>query len=310
MTAEIIPERIQIESSGRRLEGLVYTPLRPSGKQVLIVQGRNEMLYKYQDFSRQLCDSGIQVTVYDHIGQGFSPRITSDPEMCHIDSFDTYVTDLGNVIKSLSNTMPLTVIAISMGGLITLKAVQRTEIMKSISRLIFISPFLGIRQPVPTFMIKALSHLRDLLSTPFSRNEPVFFYFNDRFRKRTVGLDANTHDIQRNESYYSLYSQYPEAKLGGMTTSWLRAAITCLNSVWSYRYDMDVPCLFLAAEKDNMVSSAEIMRFAEKLAASSRIKPNIVRIKNSLHDILIEEDQYRTPAVAAILNFIKLSDET
>ena len=38
MTAEIIPERIQIESSGRRLEGLVYTPLRPSGKQVLIVQ--------------------------------------------------------------------------------------------------------------------------------------------------------------------------------------------------------------------------------------------------------------------------------
>lgn len=308
MTAEIIPERIQIESSGRKLEGLVYTPLRPLGKQVLIVQGRNEMLYKYQDFCRQLCDNGIKVTVYDHIGQGFSPRITSDPEMCHIDSFDTYVNDLGNVIKSLTDAMPLTVIAISMGGLITLKAIQRTEILKSISRLIFISPFLGIRQPVPTFMIKALSHLRDLLSKPFSCNGPVFFYFNDRFRKKTIGLDANTHDSQRNDNYYNLYSQYPEAKLGGMTTSWLRAAVSCLESVWSAKYDMDIPSLFLVAENDNMVSSADILRFTEKLASYSRVKPNIIRIKNSLHDILIEEDQYRTPAVAAILNFIKLSD--
>ena len=57
-----------------------------------------------------------------------------------------------------------------------------------------------------------------------------------------------------------------------------------------------------------MVSSADILRFTEKLASYSRVKPNIIRIKNSLHDILIEEDQYRTPAVAAILNFIKLSD--
>lgn len=308
MTAEIIPERIQIESSGRKLEGLVYTPLRPLGKQVLIVQGRNEMLYKYQDFCRQLCDNGIKVTVYDHIGQGFSPRITSDPEMCHIDSFDTYVNDLGNVIKSLTDAMPLTVIAISMGGLITLKAIQRTEILKSISRLIFISPFLGIRQPVPTFMIKALSHLRDLLSKPFSCNGPVFFYFNDRFRKKTIGLDANTHDSQRNDNYYNLYSRYPEAKLGGMTTSWLRSAVSCLESVWSAKYDMDIPSLFLVAENDNMVSSADILRFTEKLASYSRVKPNIIRIKNSLHDILIEEDQYRTPAVVAILNFIKLSD--
>ena len=305
MTAEIIPERIRIKARGHELEGLEYSPKHPALGQVLLVQGRNEMLFKYADFCSTLCETGLKVTTYDHIGQGFSPRITANPEMCHIDSFDTYAQDLEKVIETLDEKLPLTVIAISMGGLITMKALQNANIRSRIGKLVFVSPFLGIKQPIPLFLIKTLSYLREVLSGQFTGKKPCFFYFNDVFRKKTVGLDANTHDRKRNADYYRLYDTYPEARLGGLTTSWLRAAVTCLKSVWSYEYDFTVPCLFLIAEKDNMVSSDAIKKFTAKQAKKCTVIPKIIEIKNSLHDILIEEDQYRTPAVEAVLKFLE-----
>ena len=100
MSAEnIIPERVTISTRKHSLEGMIYHPKNPINRQVLIVPGRNEMLYKYQDFYKLLSACGIKVIIYDHIGQGFSPRITEDSQMCHIDTFDTYKMDNDTVFE-------------------------------------------------------------------------------------------------------------------------------------------------------------------------------------------------------------------
>lgn len=309
MSAEnIIPERVTISTRKHSLEGMIYHPKNPINSQVLIVPGRNEMLYKYQDFYKLLSACGIKVIIYDHIGQGFSPRITEDSQMCHIDTFDTYADDLVDVVDTLYGHMPLTVISISMGGLITLKALQNKAMADKIEQCIFISPFLGLKQHLPYCFIKAITHLRDFINRLNSSKKVSFFYFNDYFRQRVVGVDANTHSEDKNKEYYALYQKYPEAKLGGITTEWLRAALRCLNDVRSYRYNFKFKSLFVIAGNDNIVSSPDALRFVQKTAENSAFPPEMLCISDCLHDILIEDDPYRKQAIQSIMKFLQLDD--
>ena len=121
--------------------------------------------------------------------------------------------------------------------------------------------------------------------------------------ERVVGINANTHDRNRNEVYYSLYRKFPETRLGGVTTNWLLAALKCLKQVNCKDYKLDLPALFLIAENDNIVNSNKALKFIQLLNNSNKqIEYSI--IKNSLHDILIEEDNFRNEAVKSIKDFL------
>lgn len=294
----------ETRSGDYALKGAVFSPAGTPAAQVLIVQGRNEMPLKYAELYGRLTALGVRVTVYDHRGQGFNRRLTADPEKCHIDSFETYARDLMRMEESLDPGIPCAVIAVSMGCLIWLKRARMGKIPAFITKAVFVAPFLGIRQNVPLWAVGAAARLRCLAARLLSGDREPYFYPGDRFRKKTVGVDANTRSAENNERYFALYDEYPEARLGGMTAPWLLAAVRCLREIWSEPCRLPLPSLFLLAEKDNMVSCAKARRFLSERLSPDGAAARTVVLGDSLHDILIEKDECRNEAFANIIEFI------
>lgn len=286
-----------------QIKGMFFSPATPPKRQILIVLGRNELPYKYLELYEELNDLGYLVCVYDHRGQGFNEHLTPPPARCHIDSFDTYADDFMQVLNSLDSSIPCSVLAVSMGSLIVLRSIQLHPVSKLIDNVIFVSPFLGLKQPVPHFLIALIAKLKNTLTDIIYHEKNSFFYPHDTFQERIVGINANTHDRNRNEVYYSLYRKFPETRLGGVTANWLLAALKCLKQVNCKDYALDIPALFLIAENDNIVNSNKTLKFIQLLSKNNKqIEYSI--IENSLHDILIEEDNFRNEAVKTITEFL------
>jgi len=64
----------------------------------VIVNGRNESYWKYQELFYELYSHGYDVYAYDHRGQGESGRILKDPQVGYVAEFDYYVDDLDTFI--------------------------------------------------------------------------------------------------------------------------------------------------------------------------------------------------------------------
>ena len=69
----------------------------------VVVSGRTEFIEKYLEFARDLHHRGVSTVLYDHCGQGDSDRQLVDRQKGYIDSFQTYVEDLGKVIEITTN---------------------------------------------------------------------------------------------------------------------------------------------------------------------------------------------------------------
>lgn len=96
------------EFQQKLLTSAAGTPLRVAWRRtagsrawVVVVSGRSEYIEKYQELARDLSRRKLSVCLYDHCGQGRSGRLLSDPQKGHIDSFDTYISDLDQVLDAL-----------------------------------------------------------------------------------------------------------------------------------------------------------------------------------------------------------------
>lgn len=87
---------------------------------IVIVNGRNESFWKYQEIFFEFSRQGYDVYAYDHRGQGASGRLTADPELGHVNSFDDYVDDLQEfvtkVVEKEKDYQHRFLLAHSMGG--------------------------------------------------------------------------------------------------------------------------------------------------------------------------------------------------
>lgn len=59
-------------------------------KAVVIVNGRIESAWKYQELCYDLFRQGFDVYTYDHRGQGRSERLTEDRQIGHVHEFQDY----------------------------------------------------------------------------------------------------------------------------------------------------------------------------------------------------------------------------
>jgi len=92
-----------------------------SDKAILISSGRTEAAIKYKELIFDLFKNGYSIYIHDHRGQGLSGRMTENPEMGYIDTFQFYIDDMKYFYdhfltpKSYKKTYLL---AHSMGGLL------------------------------------------------------------------------------------------------------------------------------------------------------------------------------------------------
>jgi lysophospholipase len=286
-----------ITTDGIKLQELQYMPIAPIAH-VLLVLGKNECLLKYNELAENLASFKIAVTVYDHRGQGFSDRILENKDKCHINSFMQYVDDLEFIIKNNSLNIPTFIIAISMGAAITLRFLKEKLLPINLYGVIFISPFLGIKAPIPISILKVLLKLKSFITTKDS-----YFYRNDTFKPRIFGVNANTHDQKRHDAYFNLYKKYPNARLGGMTNQWLYEVLNNISILTNEKWELPVPTLFIIANNDNIVNSNRSKNFVMK-HNQDPFKPKMKIINNSFHDLLLEKDEIQSIAIKTINDFI------
>lgn len=295
---QLLPQNNQIKTKDLyTIQELLYRP-KDSIAHVIIVHGKNECLYKYSEFIDELVNKKIAVTVYDHRGQGFSDRILPNHDKCHINTFTEYTDDLELLIKNNNLPIPTFIIAISMGAAVTLRYLKDYKISYPLAGVILVSPFLGIKTFLPHFVLKLITKIKTLLSSATS-----YFYFKDTYKPRIFGINANTHDEIRHNRYFDLYNKHPEAKLGGMTNSWLIAAVDNIQLLNYTKWDLPVKTLIIASPTDNVVNYKSIIKFVNNHENDTN-PPSFIPIQNSFHDILLEKDIYRNQAIKTIFDFI------
>jgi lysophospholipase len=112
---------------------------------ILISSGRTEAAIKYKELIFDLYNNGYSVYINDHRGQSLSGRMTDDPDMGYVDTFQFYMDDMkyfyDNMLKE-SNHKKKYLLAHSLGGAIGMTYLEQYS--TDFDTAAFSSPMLGL----------------------------------------------------------------------------------------------------------------------------------------------------------------------
>jgi len=120
--------------------------------------------------------------------------------------------------------------------------------------------------------------------------------------------DMMTHSRQRFEMIQDLYDKHGEVKIGGITSHWLANACEASERLLANAKSVEIPVLVLQAEQDIAVTAHGQNSFCKNLASSGATeceggKPYV--IKGGYHELFIESDAFRIPALTRIAQFFE-----
>lgn len=287
------------------LSSVAGTPLRvacrnPAGSQacLVVVSGRSEYIEKYQELARELSTRKLSVWLYDHCGQGRSGRLLSDPQKGHIDSFDTYIADLDQVIEMAaaeSGNIPVFLLSHSMGG--TISTLYASRHNGRIKRLVLASPMFGIQTGVflPDFvtemLVKAaclagLGERYALTTGPYN--------FDRRFEDNVLSSDRYRFCYNR-----FLAEQLDFAPIGGPTFGWMNEAFKAVKTLKRSIARTRCPILALTAAQDQVIKAADVARSALRLPHLSYHE-----YPSRGHELFMERDEIRDDVLERVGEFL------
>ena len=94
-----------------------------------------------------------------------------------------------------------------------------------------------------------------------------------------------------------------QVALGGPTRGWARAACQASDALIQGAGRIDARLLVLQAGEDTAVTAEGQEAFCARLQPAVRPQPCPLRIEGARHELLVEADRYRLPAMTAILDF-------
>jgi len=273
----------------------------PAGRRgtVCILPGRSEWIEKYFETARDLRSRGFAVAILDWRGQGLSDRPLSDRHKGHVGSFSEYDVDLETFMRDVvlpDCPPPLFALAHSMGATILIRAVYRGQ--RWFDRIVLSTPMLGIA--FLTSMTATSLAVRALRLAGLGT-----MYVPGRFAgvldlRPFVG-NILTSDPVRFARNAAILEAEPTLALGGPTVGWCDAAFRAMRVMREPGYPANIrqPILIVAAGRDAVVSNQAIEDFAALLRAGSHLV-----INGAQHELLMEQDRYRTQFWAAFDAFV------
>lgn len=275
---------------------VAHWPGAPNGPgTIVLVQGRAEFIEVYGETIAWLVGRGFAVITFDFRGQGGSRRRTRGTG--HVAAFREYVDDLAAVVRhagEIGLPRPFHIVAHSMGGLVALLGAQ--TLSREVERMVLLAPLLGIeRLPLPApiiGLVAGAARLGGLSRLAATRMPPP----------GTQPFEGNriTSDATRYGRLGDLVDRNPALSTGAPTLGWLGAALGAIRRVRRMAgHPLPVPALFVASGADTIVSTAAIDRFARSVSGGG-----LVIIPHARHQVLIERDELRGAALAAISTFL------
>jgi len=267
---------------------------------VAILPGRSEFIEKYFETITDLTRRGFAVAALDWRGQGGSQRELSDPRKGHIDDFSLYRRDLDALFEHLNDQnlpRPWYALAHSMAGAILLDAVADGE--TRFTRGVLSAPMVGLyglpSQTTAQFAVRALNlfGLGGAYLPGSKGHAPSLF---DPFPGNPL-----TSDPERYQRCAASLIAGPDLALGAPTTAWAAAAFRLMRRFADPEFGLAIACplLFINAGADSIVSPPVAEELASRIRGASSIT-----IPGARHEILFEQDRYRSQFWAAFDAFI------
>ncbi|TNI87278.1 alpha/beta fold hydrolase [Aeromonas sobria] len=293
---------VEGEFKGKDGVTIRYAALRQAkvDRAILIVNGRVESYLKYQELAWDLWRQGYSLYLIDHRGQGMSGRMLDDPQKGYVDQFDDYVVDLKQFhdqIIMADQPAKLFLLAHSMGGAISARYLERWP--DDIKAAVLSSPMLGINLGgLPKWLAKGLATTIGTVGGWFG--EPPYGPGQGGYQDHGFADNELTHSQSRYQAFRQIYEQHPQIKLGGATAHWIYQGITGADAAIADAGAIKTPLLVLQAGNDSVVDNAAQDRFCT-LANCEGGKP--LRIEGAWHELFIESDDKRQPALTAMAEF-------
>jgi lysophospholipase len=273
----------------------------PAGRRgtVCILPGRTEWIEKYFETVRDLRNRGFAVAVIDWRGQGLSDRALGDRYKGYVGSFSQFDTDLETFMREVvlpDCPPPIFALAHSMGATILLRAIGRGQ--RWFDRVVLSAPMLGIAFAQSAGIAGGL--LRVVRWAGFGG-----IYVPGRYPGvldlRPFAGNPLTSDPVRFARSAAILEAEPALALGGPTVAWADAAFRAMRAMREPSFPARIrqPILIIAAGRDAIVSNVVIEDFAMSLRAGTHLV-----VVGSQHELLMEQDRYRSQFFAAFDAFV------
>lgn len=282
----------------------IYTVSIKNGnnKAIVLSQGRNETALKYKELAFDLDHQGYDLYLFDHRGQGFSERLGGDHYRGHVDRFQDYIDDLHQYVSSLDlqrNYQQNYLLSHSMGG--TVAALYLEQFKHPFQATVFFSPMFSINLPIPEKIAKMLTYTCDHICSWFY-NKPCYVFNGHGYKKTPFAKNHVTSSQTRFNSSTHPFGQYPQAQLGSPTMHWASLSISACQQAIKNANKINIPILIIQAGGDQVVTEKGQKKFFKNARFD---KQNLlINISDAQHEILLEQDQYRIPALNYTLQFL------
>ncbi|MFH4621373.1 MULTISPECIES: alpha/beta fold hydrolase [Vibrio] len=274
-------------------------------KAIVVVNGRIESAWKYQELFYDLFQQGYDIYAYDHRGQGLSDRLIDEREMGYVGEFHDYVQDLAGLLDmwDLSRYPQRFLLGHSMGGAIATRLVQ-THPQHGFHAMALSAPMFGVHM---AWQLRPVAlPLSQMLTAIY--HKPTYAPGYSAYYPKPFEINPLTHSEVRYRWFRDLYEAKPELKLGGPSTRWVWQGLMGAKQCILLTRQVRLPTLVIQAEADTIVSNQAQTRFVTKLA---RTNPHsaIEVVLGARHELLFEQDQYRNQALDAVLSHFAHASE-
>ena len=265
---------------------------------LVITTGRQESIAKYAEVLFDLKDSGFDIYIMDHRGQGFSGRMLNDPRKGHVADFENYVADLQTFVDSVVKKTPYAgtfYLSHSIGC--TIGILYAARFPDTFDGLILVSPFFEINTGlVPQWIVRGVVELFSMVGLDESFVPGGGSYTTD------IPFDDNivTTSKKRYELTKKLVDLYPETALFGPTNRWVAEASAAGGKALDAASSLPRPILLLQAADDKVIRVSPQEEFCRKSE-----KCTLRKMPEAGHEILMERDSIRNQAFMHIRNFLQ-----
>lgn len=268
-------------------------------KSVLIVNGRIESCWKYQELFYDLYQQGFNIYSYDHQGQGLSDRIVTGSDIGHVIEFDDYVNNMAQMVEyfSLSDDKPCYLLAHSMGGAIATRYLQ-THPDHPFSKVALSAPMFGVN--LEWYLKPFAPLLSQILAAVYPK--PTYAPGQQAYFPKPFDNNPLTRSQVRYEWFRKLYEDKPQLKVGGASSQWVWQGLMAAKQCILMTRQIKVPLLLVQAGNDRIVSNQAHVQFIKKLAKTNADCAFKI-VHGSQHEVLFEKDEFRNQGLDAINHF-------
>lgn len=294
---------------------LAYAHLAPDERRaraVVVSPGRTEFLDKYIELVFDLNQQGYACYLLDHRGQGGSDRLLADPHKGHVGRFDDYVDDLAlflrEVVAPREEVAPV-LLGHSMGGAIVARYLQRYPGRAAAG--VLCAPMCEIDTGAPAWLVRPLVAMIEALASGLG-GEPGYVPGGKGYRPipfREGGrLNALTTSERRFDYFCRQYEAQPGWQLGSPTRQWLLEAFDAMRALHRDAAALREPLALLVADDDRIVRPRGAVALAQALERARGEPLPRLQLAGTGHELLMESDCHRLPALHFALDFIESLD--